>query len=115
LGRLIKSKSLLVNKGFRNSGAQRVVKKLQGHSFEFPLGISVGVTNDPKIATLKEAINDIISAFQTFEKGKLKNAYYELNISCPNLKTTVSFYDPKGLHQLLTEVGKLKLKKPLFI
>lgn len=115
LGRLIKSKSLLVNKGFRNPGAKNIVKKLEGYSFEFPVGISVGVTNNPQITTFSEAIEDILTAYKTFEKSKVKNAYYELNISCPNLKTKVSFYDPKGLQQLLTAVGTLKIKKPVFI
>lgn len=115
LGRLIKSKSLLVNKGFRNPGAVTIVEKLEGKMFEFPLGISVGVTNNSQILTFKEAIEDIISAFQTFEKSKVKHTYYELNISCPNLKTKVSFYDSKGLKQLLDSLSKLKIKKPIFI
>lgn len=115
LGRLIKSKSLLVNKGFRNPGAKKIVSKLKSKSFEFPLGISIGVTNNSKISTFSDAIEDIMSTFTIFEKAKIKNSYYELNISCPNLKTKVSFYDPKGLNQLLTAVSKIKLKKPLFI
>jgi len=45
----------------------------------------------------------------------LKNKYYELNISCPNLKGGVSFYPPKELNALLNAVGKLKIKKPVFV
>ncbi len=115
LGRLIKSQSLLVNKGFRNPGAEAIVAKIARRKFEFTLGISVGVTNDPAISTLEAAIEDIVKAFRIFEESKVKHSYYELNISCPNLKTNVSFYDQKGLKLLLEAVSKLRLRRPLFI
>lgn len=115
LGRLPKSKSLLVNKGFRNPGAAHISTKLENQLFTFPVGISVGVTNDAKIKTIKQAIEDIIATFKTFEKSNVKHRYYELNISCPNLQTTVSFYDPTSLKQLLEAVSSLKLTKPIFI
>lgn len=115
LGRLPKSKSLLVNKGFRNPGAKNIIKKLEHQLFAFPVGVSVGTTNDTNIKTLDEAITDILATYKAFEKSKVKHAYYELNISCPNLQTKVSFYDPKGLKQLLEAISKLKIQKPIFI
>lgn len=115
LGRLPKSRSLLVNKGFRNPGADAIIKKLDGLSFEYPVGISLGVTNTPNIKTLQEAIDDVAAAFIKFKLSNVKNSYYELNISCPNLQTTVSFYDPKNLQKLLKALDTLKLKKPVFI
>ncbi len=115
LGRLIKSRSLMVNKGFRNPGADAIVAKLARRKFELNLGISIGVTNTAKITTLEQAIEDVTKAFKTFEGSKVNNAYYELNISCPNLQTNVSFYDSKGLKMLLDAVAKLRLRKPLFI
>lgn len=115
LGRLPKSRSLLVNKGFRNLGAKKTIEKLENKKFEFPVGISIGTTNDKNIKTIDQAIQDIVATFKLFEQSNVKNSYYELNISCPNLQTKVSFYDTKGLKQLLESVSKLKLKKPLFI
>ncbi len=115
LGRLPKSRSLLVNKGFRNLGSKKIIEKLENKKFEFPVGISIGTTNDSRLETLEEAIQDVVSTFISFEKSNVKNAYYELNISCPNLQTKVSFYDPKGLKQLLAAVSALKVKKPVFI
>lgn len=115
LGRLPKSKSLLVNKGFRNPGAKKIVKKLSGKTFSFPVGISIGVTNNAKIKTQKGAIEDITEALKKFEKSSVKNAYYELNISCPNLKTDVYFYAPKQLKELLDEIKTLAVDKPIFI
>lgn len=115
LGRLPKSQSLLVNKGFRNPGADAIIEKLEGSTFEYPVGISIGRTNNNETGTLEKAIDDIVSGFRKFEGSKVKSSYYELNISCPNLKGSLSLYPPKNLKALLTAVEKLKLKKPVFI
>lgn len=115
LGRLPQSKSLLVNKGFRNIGSEKVIKKLHHKKFDFPVGISIGVTNSQEIQTINEAIEDILTTFKAFEHSRVKHSYYELNISCPNLKTKITFYDPKGLKSLLEAVAKLRLRRPLFI
>lgn len=123
LDRLPKSKSLMVNKGFKNKGAKEISEKLSKMNFKIPLGISIGVTNPGKsfkqressLGGQKSAIADILSAFKEFEDLSIKNSYYELNISCPNLMINVSFYPPKKLDELLIAVDKLNLKKPIFI
>lgn len=114
LGRLIKSKSLLVNKGFKNDGIKQTLKKLINYKFEIPIGISIGQTNKKELSQL-QAIKDIILSFQETEKSKVTFGYYELNISCPNLYGNVNFYNPKKLNELLKKVTDLKLLKPLFI
>ena len=114
LGRLPKSKSLMVNKGFKNSGIKVIVKKLQKNYFEIPVGLSIGKTNNREM-TQKEAVNDILSAFKIADNSRVPFSYYELNISCPNLSGNVSFYPPENLRELLEEVTVLKLRKPLFI
>ena len=115
MARLPKSKALLVNKGFKSSGANNITKRLGNLKFEYPVGVSIGRTNSLKLKTQKQSIEDIISAFKLFEKRKIKNAYYELNISCPNLKGNISFYPPKNLKELLVEFDKLKLKRPVYV
>jgi dihydroorotate dehydrogenase subfamily 2 len=115
LGRLVKSRSLLVNKGFKNLGALATAQKLSKMSFEYPVGVSIGKTNTLDLTTQKDSVNDILKAYQTFEEQKVGNAFYELNISCPNLKGNISFYPPKNLEELLAAVDKLKLTKPLFV
>ena len=116
LGRLIQSQSLLVYKGFKNEGIEKVSRKLRKLKYAFPLGISIGKTNSQTDKmTQQQAVLDIVSAFKVAEKANLKNSYYELNISCPNLFGNVSFYPPKNLEELLLSVTKLKLQKPLFI
>ena len=115
LGRLPKSLSLMVNKGFRNPGVAVVVQKLAGKEFRIHVGLSVGRTNVKQEMSEKEVIDDIVMTFKRLGWAKLKNAYYELNISCPNLYGSVSFYPEVALNRLLTAVDKLKLTKPVFI
>ena len=119
LGRLLRSRSLLVNKGFKNDGMDATLAKLKRKSYSFvpsfPVGLSVGATNSRKEMTQEEAVQDIITAFKKAEAAKLPFSYYELNISCPNLFGSVTFYPPENLRALLAAVTALKLDHPLFI
>lgn len=115
LGRLPKSQSLLVNKGYKNLGADRTIAKLMGLNFNIPVGVSIGRTNSKKLISQKESVTDIIQAFTKFEQSNIQHQYYELNISCPNLYGSIEFYSPKNLNNLLVEVGKLIIKKPIFV
>jgi dihydroorotate dehydrogenase len=87
LARLVKSKSLLVNKGFKNLGINATLEYLQYRSvitaFLLPIGISIGKTNTLDITTQEQAVDDICSAFKEVERASLPFSYYELNISCP--------------------------------
>lgn len=115
MGRLPKSQSLMVYKGFKSSGADVISSRLSGQTFSLPVGISIGRSNNRSLISEKESITDIIACFQKFEEGNIKHSYYELNISCPNLFGTVTFYPPKHLKMLLEEVEKLHLRRPIFI
>lgn len=114
LARLLKSKSLMVNKGFKNQGINEISRKLRNYTFDMPVGISIGQTNST-ILSQKSAIEDIIKAFKKAQSANLKIKYYELNISCPNLNSKVTFYDPFKLDVLLKAVKKLNIRKPIFI
>ncbi|MEK7177582.1 MAG: quinone-dependent dihydroorotate dehydrogenase, partial [Patescibacteria group bacterium] len=117
LGRLPKSRSLMVNKGFKNLGAEITAQNLiRQPEDKIPMGISIGMSNNKNITNLKEAIVDIKKSFLSFEKAKVKNSYYEINISCPNLiNTNADFYKPVNFDQLLQSIKRLKCKKPIFI
>lgn len=115
LGRLPKSRSLMVNKGYKNLGARKTIEKLQELDFEIPVGISIGRTNIRTKTSQTQSVEDIVNAFTLFEESGVKNAYYELNISCPNLYGNISFYPPKNLEELLKAVEKLNIKKPVFV
>ncbi len=115
LGRLIKSKALLVNKGFKNDGIDFAVRKLLIDDFELPVGLSIGKTNIAEVCTQELAIADIESAFKKAECSPANFNYYELNISCPNLNVDVSFYPPKNLEELLSSIDNLNLSRPVFV
>ncbi|OGK56182.1 dihydroorotate dehydrogenase (quinone) [Candidatus Roizmanbacteria bacterium RIFCSPLOWO2_02_FULL_38_10] len=116
LGRLPKSKSLYVNKGFKNIGSEKIIKKLEGSSIAYPLGISIGQTNDKKfVSGLEEAIEDIYHCFSSFQNSKVDFTHFELNISCPNLENSVDFYTPVRFIKLADKLKELKLTKPVFI
>ena len=72
LGRLPKSRSLMVNKGFKNLGVEKMSQKLSQLNFKVPLGISIGMSNNKSIKNTSVAIRDIINTFKIFEKYKVK-------------------------------------------
>ena len=115
LARLPLSQSLLVNKGFKSGGALVVrarldQKKLVGHT----IGISVGSSNLPEINTLTKAIADYLYTFKVFASRKYVK-YFELNISCPNIRLKGAFSSPQNFSKLCAAVAKLKLKQPIFV
>lgn len=115
LGRLVRSRSLLVNKGFKNEGIHAILKKLESVAPLVPLGISIGKTNSKEPMTQEEAAADVVAAFCAAEKANTGSAYYELNISCPNLYGNIEFYSPEHLDELLRAVFSTGLSKPLFV
>ncbi len=118
LGRLPKSQALMVNKGFKSSGADSVIKKLAEKTFEIPLGISIGRSNSKHLETQEQSVKDICESFEKFEQSEAGNSYYELNISCPNLihgNKKITFYEADKLTELLTAIDTIQVKKPIFV
>ena len=117
LGRLPKSKSLLVNKGFKNIGIDAILQKVDKKDKTIPLGISIGSTNKV-YKNINEMIDDVVSSFQkTLEINYFD--YYELNISCPNLIKVQGlkdkFDEPIGFGMLLNKLSYLNINKPVFV
>lgn len=115
LGRLPKSRALLVNKGFKNLGVAQTLSRLAGQTLTFPVGVSIGKTNTETIRTQQEAVDDVVAGFRAAEASGVPFSYYELNISCPNLKGNIEFYEPKHLDDLLSAVGALALSRPVWV
>jgi len=126
LGRLPKSKSLLVNKGFKSMGIMSVLNKInkqiaslaiRRRGGKIPLGISIGATNK-SYKDIEEMSEDIISSFKIVLEEDYFD-YFELNISCPNLinseNLTNKFDTKEGLKLLLSKLNELSINKPLFI
>ncbi|MEK7604270.1 MAG: quinone-dependent dihydroorotate dehydrogenase [Patescibacteria group bacterium] len=115
LGRLPKSRSLMVNKGFKNRGIEATLETLRDKTFAYPVGVSIGKTNTSAITTQEQAVEDVVAAFIKAEKSEVPFAYYELNISCPNLFGSIEFYEPHHLEQLLTAVQEVGVRRPIFV
>lgn len=117
LGRLPKSQSLLVNKGFKNEGVKAVLSRMSTGAREIPRGVSIGATNkvypdfDSMVDNLVEGFRDA-EQFHNFD-------YYELNISCPNLTNvqnlTPSLASPAGLAKALAQLRALGIQRPVLI
>jgi dihydroorotate dehydrogenase len=113
--RLVRSRTMLVYKGFKSTGMSAVLARLKGQTWRVPIGISIGRTNPLAEYTHQAAIADIIEAFTKARDSEIPFSYFELNISCPNMLYEISFYEPENLSPLLTALRDLKLPKPLFI
>src|ERR1035437_5752140 len=83
LARLPKSRSLLVNKGFKNKGIKKVLANLNDGEHEEERGVSIGATNKP-YPDFDSMLSDLVTGFRDAENFKNFD-FYELNISCPNL------------------------------
>lgn len=115
LARLPKSKSLLVNKGFKSEGAAAVAKRLDKKKLaKHTVGVSIGSTNSPKVDTISKAINDYLTSFAIFKSRKYIK-YFELNISCPNTDMSESFTSPDNFKSLTKKVMGLNLSQPIFV
>lgn len=115
LKRLVRSRAILVNKGFKSTGIDAILSRLAGARWSVPIGISIGRTNSLAHETHADAIGDIVAAFKKTLATEVPFSYVELNISCPNLLKDISFYEPHRLEELLRAVCALPLGKPLFI
>lgn len=115
LGRLIRSQSLAVNKGFKNLGIEATLDHLKHIHPIVPLGLSIGRTNTKTYTTHAEAIDDIVYSFKQAESSGVHISYYELNVSCPNLSVPIEFYEPERLDELLKAVTDIGLWRPVFI
>lgn len=120
LGRLPKSKSLLVNKGLKSTGAQAVFERIKDLDFEIPVGISIAKTNSQECADEVSGINDYYKSLEFWEdksqsRKKPVAAYYEINISCPNAYGGEPFTTKAKLEKLLAKLRKIKTKTPLFV
>lgn len=117
LGRLPKSKALLVNKGFKNEGIKRVLSHLSKANGEAIRGVSIGATNK-SYDTYEQMADNVISGFKQ-ANGYTDFNFFELNISCPNLNNIKNLPEqissPSGLRKVLDGLLALSLSRPVFI
>lgn len=114
--RLVKSKSIVVNKGLRNDGVETIIKRLKSYKNKngFVAGVSIARTNDADAASDEAGIEDY---FYSFRRLNEENAgdYYAINISCPNAFGGETFTTPALLESLLSKLSSIRCYKPVYI
>jgi dihydroorotate dehydrogenase len=108
----------LINKGFKSAGLKKVLENVSFTSY-FPahVGISIGATNSPFVCDPDAQVADILESFNYLMKHKKRDnfAYFELNISCPNVAGSGVLADPKILDELLEKIREIIGDKVLFV
>ena len=117
--RLPRSQSLVVHAGLANQGVQAVVHRLLSYPWgalaNFPLNISVALTNNKRLITTEdEAIADYMGSLWYIRQARA-GQIVTLNISCPNTYQGEPFTAVRMLDRLLGEVDQLRMSQPIFI
>lgn len=115
LARAPESESLIVYKGLRNEGVDRIIERLQSRPTQegLVLGISIAMTNAESSATRQGAIDDYRTSLQKLVDANLGD-YYTINISCPNVAGGESFTNPDALRELLTALDEVPVDIPRY-
>jgi len=113
LCRLPEAKTLRVNYGLKNLGAEILREQLQNKIWSLPIGISIAKTNVPETSEVNKGIEDY---FFTYKKFQDTGDYFTINISCPNTcEADPIFLEPKNLDLLLNKIFSIQKIKPIFI
>jgi dihydroorotate dehydrogenase len=116
LTRLIKSGSLLVNKGLKNEGVDNIIERVKVMRYPegFVLGISIAKTNDEQACTLEHGIEDYVYSLKKLVAANIGD-FYTINISCPNAFGGENFADPHRLDLLLQELNRIEHTRPVYV
>ena len=116
LRRLSKSQSLIVNKGLRNDGVNKVIDRLKKYKKQdgFVVGVSIARTNDEKASDNFEGIEDYFYSFKKLNEENVGD-YYTFNISCPNAFGGETFANTELLQKLLSKISEIKCSRPVYI
>ncbi len=113
LYRLPKEKSLRVNYGLKNLGAEILHKQLENKNWPLPLGINIAKTNNTETSEINKGIEDYFFTYKLFQDV---GNYFTINISCPNTcEEHPIFAEPQNLDLLLSKLFSIPKNKPVFI
>lgn len=110
--RLPQEKSIIVNYGLKNEGADVLKKRIRKQKKSTPLIINIAKTNDPRIKG-----NASVEDYEkTFIKLQYLSDIINLNISCPNTGDGQLFCEnPLLLEKLLKRISQHNVKKPIVL
>jgi dihydroorotate dehydrogenase len=114
--RLIRSRSILVNKGLRNDGVDRFLERMRKipPAPDFVIGVSIARTNDEAAASLAGGLDDYYASLRRLVEAGVGD-YYTINISCPNVFGGESFAEPRRLRMLLTRLAEVRHDRPMYV
>ncbi len=116
LWRLPEDRAICVHYGLPNEGAEAIARRLAGKRRTVPLGINVVKTN--RGIDAPPDCDSVILEDYTRSVARLKGLadYLCLNLSCPNTEMGRDFFaDPARLAELLTALGELDVRCPVFL
>ena len=120
LTRLPRSRSIIVNKGLRNDGVEKIIERCRRgrtsptRNFAFVSGISIARTNCAESSDIESGIDDYLYSFRRLnEEGIGDNN--TINISCPNAFGGEAFTTPELLEKLLLALAPVSCKKPVYV
>jgi len=115
LKRMVKSKSLVVWKGLKNQGVDKIIERLK--SVEKPegfiWGISIAKTNDSEATTFEGGVEDYHYSLKRLVEENIGD-FYTINISCPNVHGDENFAEPSRLRGLFEKLTTVKHDKPMY-
>ena len=112
LWRLPKSKSLVVNYGLKNDGADAIAERIAHVVPRVPLVINIAKTNSADTCDLEPGVEDYAYTHRRFQDIGQADT---INVSCPNAFGGQPFHEPERLKALLTKLDLRSSKKPAFI
>jgi dihydroorotate dehydrogenase subfamily 2 len=112
--RLPKSKSMIVNKGLKNEGVDKIIKRLKKRKKFIVQGISIARSNNESCAATAAGIEDYCATLRKLSEANVGD-YYTINISCPNAFGGEDFADPVLLAKLLKSLTAIKHGKPVYV
>ena len=112
LWRIPEEKSIRVNYGLMNNGAEVIANRLQKKKFLMSVGISIAMTNCEETVETEAAIRDYLKVYRAFSNI---GDYITVNISCPNTFGGQPFTDPDRLDFLLRAITRERDVRPIFI
>ena len=113
LYRLPKYKTLRINYGLKNLGAEVLHQQMQNGTWILPVGISIAKTNAPETSEINKGIEDYFFTYKTFQNT---STYFTINISCPNTcEEKPIFAKPENFDLLLKRIFSILKTKPVFI
>jgi dihydroorotate dehydrogenase len=116
LKRMIKSQGLIVYKGLKNEGVDKVIDRLKRTKKPDGMiwGISIAKTNDPKSCTVQDGIEDYAYSLKRLVESDTGD-FYTINISCPNAFGGENFAEPERLTQLMEALDGIVHTRPVYI